>query len=220
VIAPDLSTRSNEPELLDEGVGEAEALRSLRDLRLVNRWFSNRSSVLRALRPHLVPGCRLLDVGCASGDLTAYVLRRSPRTRAVGVDIKPLHFRFAPPAIRRVVADVRALPFAERSFDVVTASLFLHHFDGAELPVVIASLAALARRALVVSDLERALVPYLFGRTVFPMLFRSRVSVQDGLVSIRRGFTRADLEQAFRSAGVRRVRVTRHFPYRLLAVAE
>lgn len=220
MIAPDLSARSSDPELLDEGVAEAEALRSLRDLQLVNRWFSNRSSVHRALRPHLVPGCRLLDVGCASGDLTAYLLRRSPATTAVGVDIKPLHFRFAPPAIRRVVADVRALPFAERSFDVVTASLFLHHFDAAELPAVIASLAALARRALVVSDLERAHVPYLFGRVVFPLLFRSRVSVQDGLVSIRRGFTPAELEQAFRSAGVQRVRVTRHFPYRLLAVAE
>ena len=49
---------------------------------------------------------------------------------------------------------------------------------------------ALARRALVVNDLRRARVPYVFGRVVFPLLFRSRVSVHDGLLSIRRAFTR------------------------------
>ena len=45
------------------------------------------------------------------------------------LDVKTLHLRAAPPAVRRVVADVRRLPFPDGSFDVVTASLFLHHFD-------------------------------------------------------------------------------------------
>lgn len=218
---PDLSRRSTEPELLDEGVSEAEALGSLRDLSFVNRWLGSPRSVLRALRPHLAPGMKLLDVGSASGDLPAFLLERAPRPSiAVGLDVKPLHFRFAPQAIRRVVADVRALPFADRSFDVVTASLFLHHFDGDELPQVLAGLFRLTRRALVVSDLERSLVAYLFGRLAFPVLFRSRVSVLDGLVSIRRGFRAPELEAAFHAAGLPRVRITRHFPYRLLAVAE
>ncbi len=102
---------------------------------------------------------------------------------------------------------------------MVTASLFLHHFGDDELPRLLGSLYRLARRALVVNDLHRALVPLLFGRATFPLLFRSRVSVEDGLLSIRRGFRAEELRTAFARAGLPAVVVRRRFPYRLLAVA-
>ena len=217
----DLSARATEPERLDEGVPASEALASLADLRFVNRWLGNRAKLLAAARPFLAaaPRPRLLDVGCGSADVTAALVRADPRVLAVGLDIKALHVQEAPPEVRPVVADVRALPFAPASFDVVTASLFLHHFDGPEVASVLRALFALARRALIVNDLRRARVPYLFGRAAFPALFRSRVSVDDGLVSIRRAFTEPELRAAFAEAGIG-VRVQRTWPYRLLAVAE
>jgi SAM-dependent methyltransferase len=219
-VIPDLRARATEPEQLDEGVPEAEAVRSLADLRFVNRWLGNRSSLLRAVRPHLPPGGRLLDVGCGSGDVPAFLLERLPGPLlAVGLDVKTLHLRDAPPSVHPVVGDVRRLPFPDRSFDVVTASLFLHHFDAAELPALLGGLARLARRALVVNDLHRALVPFLFGRAAFPLLFRSRVSVEDGLVSIRRGFRPEELRAAFEAASLRPPAIRRCVPYRLLAVA-
>ncbi|HET7295235.1 MAG TPA: methyltransferase domain-containing protein, partial [Vicinamibacteria bacterium] len=184
----DLSRRATDPELLDEGVPEHEAARSLGDLRFVNRWLGGRRSLLAATLPHL-GGSRptLLDVGCGSADLPQLLLRTvGARLLAVGVDLKLAHLRQAPADVKRVVADVRRLPFVPRSFDVVTASLFLHHFDGGEVAEVLRTLYGLARRALVVNDLRRARVPYAFGRATFPWLFRSRVSVQDGLISIRR----------------------------------
>jgi hypothetical protein len=70
-----------------------------------------------------------------------------------------------------------------------------------------------------VNDLHRARVAHCFGRAVFPWAFASRVSVHDGLLSIRRAFTPAELRAAFEEAGIPGVRVRRAFPYRLLAVA-
>jgi hypothetical protein len=113
---------------------------------------------------------------------------------------------------------VRQIPFRDGTFDVVTASLFLHHFAQPELPDLLRRLHALARKALVVNDLRRARVPYLFGRAFFGAVFRSRVSVEDGLLSIRRAFTREDLQDAFDRAHIP-VRIHRSFPYRLLAIA-
>jgi SAM-dependent methyltransferase len=217
----DLRQRSREAERLDIGVEDEEAVRSLGDLRLVNRWLGGRRSLLRAVRPFLREGIRILDVGCGSADLPAWLRRTTPaRIMVVGVDLKLLHLQQAPPGVHRVVADVRQLPFPPLSFDVVTVSLFLHHFDAPEVGGVLRALFSLARRALVVNDLRRARVPLLFGQAVFPLLFRSPVSVADGLLSVRRGFRPQELEEAFASADLRGVRIWRRFPYRLVGVAE
>jgi ubiquinone/menaquinone biosynthesis C-methylase UbiE len=219
-FGPDLSERATDPELLDAALPASEVQKSLADLRLVNRWLSGRGSLLRAVAPHLPPRGRLLDVGCGSGDVAAYLSSGLGRpVFTVGVDVKPLHLREAPPVVRRVAADARQLPFRDGSFDVVTASLFLHHFDEPELAGLLRGLARIARRAVVVSDLERAHVPFAFARAVFPWLFESRVSVHDGLVSIRRAFREPELRAAFDAAGLGQVRIRRLFPYRLLAVA-
>jgi len=217
----DLRRRATEPEQLDVGVPEAEVVRSLADLRFVNRWLGGRRSLFPAVDA-LLSGVRaptLLDVGCGSADLAAALAIRHPDLRPVGLDVKLLHLRLAPASLARVVADVRALPFGARSFDVVTASLFLHHFDSQDVPGLLRSLFELSRRGLVVNDLRRAHVPLLFGRLVFPWLFRARVSVEDGLVSIRRGFTERELRGLFESADLRAVEIRRVFPYRLVAVA-
>lgn len=218
----DLSVRACERELLDLGVSEEDALESLADLRFVNRWLGNRGRFLDTVRSYLegVRRPRLLDVGCGSADLPAALMDALRRPLlVVGVDIKLLHLIAAPPGIRRVVADVRALPFAPGAFDIVTASLFLHHFETSELPQVLRALYDLSTKVLVINDLRRAKVPYLFGKVMFPLLFRSRVSVTDGLISIRRAFTPDELAGAFAQAGIpARIRATA--PYRLLAVAE
>jgi ubiquinone/menaquinone biosynthesis C-methylase UbiE len=219
-LLPALDERSTEAELLDGELPAAAVRASLADLRLVNRWLAGRRGLRRAVAGLMPRGGRLLDVGCGSGDVAGYLgTRLGSDVLCVGVDQKLLHLREAPPAVACVAADAGRLPFLDRSFDVVTASLFLHHFDAARLAGLLRELGRVAQRAVVVSDLERARVPLLFGRLVFPLLFRTPVSVHDGLVSIRRGFRPHELEAAFSAAGLRDVAVRRLFPYRLLAVA-
>jgi ubiquinone/menaquinone biosynthesis C-methylase UbiE len=221
--AVDFRRRATDPEDLDTGVPESEALRSLADIRFVNRWLGGRSTLRAAVLPHLAASAApsLLDVGCGSGDVAAFLADAVPRpVRAVGADLKLLHVQQVPRTrVLPVVADVHALPFPERSFDVVLASLFLHHFDGDDPAAVLARLYALCRRALVITDLRRARVPYVFGRLTFPWLFQSRVSLNDGLLSIRRAFRDDELRAQFEAAGLPHVEIRRVFPYRLLAVA-
>lgn len=214
--------RATDPERLDfEALPASEVEASLADLRWVNRHLGGLSSFRRTMRPFLGDGAvSVLDAGCGSGDVSADLIAHGGgRVRVVGLDLKPAHVRLAPPPIRRVAGDVRRLPFAALSFDVVICSLFLHHFDGDHVAAVLRGLYGLARRALIVNDLRRAAVPYGFARTLFPWIFRSRVSIDDGLVSIRRSFTMAELRAQFVAAGIPHVEIRRSFPYRLVAVA-
>jgi len=214
-VSLDLARRAADPELLDGAVTEAEALASLLDLRWVNRWLGGRRTFLAGVEPFLNGDgrLRLLDVGCGSADLAGWLLRRAPgRVFAVGVDRRLLHLSVADAGVERVVADARALPFSAGAFDVVTLNLFLHHFDPPEVAPLLRALYPLARRALVVNDLHRARLPYAFARLTFPHVFRSPVSVEDGLVSIRRGFRPHELRQALAEAGCATFRVRRLFP--------
>lgn len=71
-----------------------------------------------------VEGKRLLDAGCGTG-------RRMPRQNrglAIGVDLS-LEMLRAGKATIAAVADVRALPFPDRSFDVVWCRLVLGHLS-------------------------------------------------------------------------------------------
>lgn len=218
--------RSTQPEQLDFAALPAdEVAASLSDIRWVNRNLGGLRSFRRAMAPLLrgsPASLRLLDAGCGSGDVAAdLVAWGGGRIAATGLDLKPAHLRQVPKCVATVAGDVRRLPFREPSFDVVICSLFLHHFDGDAVAEVLRGLYAQARQALVVNDLRRAVVPWAFGRMVFPLVFRSRVSIHDGLLSIRRSFTVAELRAAFAAAGVRDVdvEIRRVFPYRLVAVA-
>ena len=90
---PDLRARSTDPELLDASLPESEVRKSLADLRFVNRWLGSRRGLLRAMAPYLPPRGRLLDVGCASGDVTAFLRAGLPGLSLAVVKVKAVRNR-------------------------------------------------------------------------------------------------------------------------------
>ncbi len=217
----DPGARLHQPEQLDLGtVPEEEVRESLGDLRRVNRWLGGRRVLAQLLDEQIRrTGLRtftLLDVGTGSGDLPEFVAQRYA-ARVVGLDRQLLHLREGRGEWTPVCGDMRELPFAARSFDFVSASLVLHHFDDDESVDLLAKLAALARHALLVNDLRRNAWAWRFVR--YAPLF-SPVSRADGEVSVQQAFTAAELEALAKRAGLSHVRVRRHVPFRLSLVSE
>ncbi len=204
-------------ELLDSAGPEA-ARRNLEDIARINRWFGGHAVLRRLVGSVARPGeaFSLLDVGAASGD-TAWALQSAfPNARITSLDCKPLHLASAPPP--KVAADAFGLPFRSRSFDFVLCSLFLHHFDDASIVALLASFAAAARRAVLVSDLERSPVAYHFLPATRKLFGWHPLTVHDGPVSVEAGFTAAELESLAGAAGLR-PRVRRHRPWFRLSLA-
>ena len=99
-----------------------------------HRWRTVANSAAY-LRPHLVPGRSLLDVGCGPGTLTCDLARLVAPGRVVGIDAaeevvqaaRAEATRSGPDGVRFEVADLFALPFPDGAFDVVHAHQVLQH---------------------------------------------------------------------------------------------
>ena len=199
-------------ELLDApDVDPRLVLRSLRDVALANRLFGGARAVLVALSP-VVELLRsrggpatLLDVGTGLGDIPAAARAAAARR---GVALTTIGLEAAEGLTRAcrartgiaVCASALALPFRSKSIDVVTCSQVLHHFAEPEARTLIAEMDRVARVRVVISDLRRSWSAAAgIWLASFPLLFHP-VSRHDGVVSVMRGFTAAELRDQVHDA--------------------
>lgn len=213
-------------ELLDDDRGTLREIdRSLDDLWRINRWLGGVSSSLRLLEDYFSRTgrrrARVLDVGSGDSRLAARLqrelLRRNLRAEFFVLDRRLSHLARGRPAacgLVPVVADARALPFRAESFEVVMCSLFFHHFSGEEARELLRRLAEAASEAVLVNDLERHLLPYLFIRCALPFA-RSPLTRHDGPASVRQAYTRDELAALAADAGFHEFEVRRLVPFRL-----
>ena len=201
-------------ELFDDPAADpATVLASLKDVARANRFLGGAAAALRRLDELLrevAPGepLTLLDVGTGYGDLPRAARERAARA---GLVLKPLAVERHPAAARHVaapgdlpvvVADAAALPFASRSVDLVLCSQVLHHFEGGAATAIVAELARVARRGVVLAELRpHPLAALGVWLASWPLHFHP-VSRRDGVTSVRRGFTPAALRRACADAGV------------------
>lgn len=199
--------------------------RSLRDVRMANRLLGGAWAVLaefgRAL-PSLGRQASLLDVGTGLADIPARAreraLRQGVTLTAFGIDSAESLVRASAPLLDGgACADVRYLPFATSSVDVVMCSQLLHHFEDDEIPGVLRELDRVASRLVIISDLRRSWFAAGGFWLVTWVLGFHRVSRHDGAVSVLRGFTRDELARHVRSATGASARVRMHPGYRLTA---
>ena len=197
------------PELLDS-LPEDQARASLRDLVRINRYWGGRStlrSLLRDVVDKTVPEGQpfsVLDVGAASGDMGACIRRWYPAVTVTSLDYVESHL--AASQGQRVAGDAFRLPFRPGSFDYVFCSLFLHHFTDDKVVELLRNFASVARKAVLVIDLERNPIPYYFIAWSRPLLGWDPVTVHDGAISVEAAFRRRELEDLARQAGLQNPR--------------
>lgn len=229
------------------GVPPEERSRSLRAMERVNRYLGGARSLVgpvAAVADTLERPVRILDVGTGNGNIPRELARRlqrdGPRPRSiewVGLDRCAATLRVAHSCTTTsgsgaggrsgrhagtrcgglIQADGTVLPFRSGAFDVVLSSLTLHHLDDPAVPGFLAELCRVARRRVLVSDLERHPLHYAGARLLSGTLWRhDRVTRIDGPLSVLRSFTRSELEALASRAPFRVVKVRRHFPFRLV----
>jgi 2-polyprenyl-3-methyl-5-hydroxy-6-metoxy-1,4-benzoquinol methylase len=184
--------RTLQAELLDSLAPDDPAARaSRRDLRVINRVLGNHRWFVRALRRHVRPGERVLEIGAGAGELCRELVAQG--WQVDGLDRAPRPAGW--PAGRTWhQVDLRAFD-GYGDYDVVVANLILHHLTDAEL-------AALGRRwargprVIVACEPARLRRSQSLFAALSPVFGAHAVTRHDGRVSIAAGFVADELTRS------------------------
>lgn len=116
-------------------------------------------AIERLLRRHGVRGA-LLDAPCGTGRLAAQLSSFEAPLVSLDLSAPMLAIAARQPGARLVRARIEALPFEDRTFDVVVSCRFLHHLHGAdELRGALSELVRVSSRLVVASFWDAGSLP-------------------------------------------------------------
>lgn len=205
--------RAPSDEILDGDVEPGAAVESLADVERVHRVLGGRWLLRRHLVPVLLavpsPSPVLLDLGAGNGHvgraLGSELARHGRGLVTLDLDRQLLHAHLSARG-RSVAAHALRLPLADRSVDVVSSTLFLHHLDAPSVAQLLRESARVARVAVSALDLTRHRVPLVVNAVLGMLLHRSPITRLDGSASVRQAWTvpelRAITERALPGARV------------------
>lgn len=202
--------RSSQIELMDDFSVEGNLLHeSLDSLANINKWLGGNFVTLNGLKKVLKgheksKPLTILDMGCGNGDMLRELAKFGKKAgysfTLVGIDANQHAVDYAKelsvnyPEISYLKQDVFSDEFQHLHYDLVLATLFLHHFSEDDIVKLLAPILKKASLGIVVNDLNRNKIAYyLFS---FLCLFiKNKMTKEDGLISVLRAFKKADLER-------------------------
>jgi 2-polyprenyl-3-methyl-5-hydroxy-6-metoxy-1,4-benzoquinol methylase len=219
---PDFSKRSAEKEIMDNLACSGEVVhQTLRELENINALLGGNYVTLDGIRK-LVEGnttnrLKVDDLGCGSGDMLRLIrkwsLKKEFNLELTGIDANPYIIAFArkhtPPEceIRYETIDIFSESFRSRTFDVITGTLFFHHFSNDQLVSFFRQMKTQARIGFVINDIHRHWFAYYAIRWLTNLFSRSAMVKYDAPLSVLRAFRKKELTGMLRAAGITRYTV-------------
>ena len=101
-------------------------------------------------------------------------------------------------------------------YDVVIASLFMHHLPEPEAVALLYKMRAAARRMVLISDLRRSRAGLALAYSASRIFSRSRVVRTDAVLSVQGAFTPQEFASMALDAGLEGATITPVWPQRFL----
>ncbi|WP_316808188.1 methyltransferase domain-containing protein [Pedobacter agri] len=205
----DTRFRSNAPELMDDFEMKGETLRDALDkIANINKLLGGNKVTLDGVKTLLKDKpktqlVRITDIGCGNGDmlrtLAEYARKNNLNFSLTGIDANQFtidhakHLSGAYSNITYECKDIFDHSATEESTDIYLCTLTLHHFTDEEIIKLMNRLKQSARIGIVINDLHRSALAYKLFKALCFVFRLNDMSREDGLVSILRGFKKADL---------------------------
>lgn len=206
--------RSDQLEWIDLGPScytSAEYRDCLCQLARIGRLLGGDRATHWALRQLRRVPASILDVGCGGGFFALQLAQQYALTQIVGIDLSVDAISFAQQHQKAAYPHLKNIQFIHSSSpdisafglcDVVMATLVCHHLSDQDLIIFIKQACQTAQQAIILNDLHRHPCATMGFATLAPFFFRNRLIWHDGLLSIRRSFTRSDWMNVLSTAGI------------------
>jgi 2-polyprenyl-3-methyl-5-hydroxy-6-metoxy-1,4-benzoquinol methylase len=202
--------RTNEPEIMDDFALEGETLRDALDkIAKINRLLGGNQLTLQGVQ-QLLKGISkskaitIVDIGCGNGDmlraLADYGKKNDYKFNLIGIDANAFtvnHAETLSKAYENIsyrCEDIFDAEFKSLPYDMVLCTLTLHHFKDEEILSLMKVFYQNASIGIVINDLHRSAIAYRLFQALCFVFQLNDMSREDGLVSILRGFKKAELE--------------------------
>ena len=207
-----------------------DALRqNLDELETINTWLGGYQPVLNALArlrsrfPNGQP-LRVADLGSGGGDTLRHVARWGHKNgvalELTGIDANQFMLDYATaksqeyPEISFQQFDIFSPEFQAQPYDVLTCSLFCHHFTDEELVTLLRQWQQQARVAVVINDLHRHWLAYYSIQWLTRLLGGSYLVRHDAPLSVARAFRREDWMKLLAQAGIEKYELRWRWAFR------
>ncbi len=148
---------------------------------------------------------RILELGAGHGELSRRVLRRAPSAHVTVSDIEPGFVASLAasdlgthPRVDVRLIDATAIDADDRSWDVAVFALSVHHLPPDLVTMAVAEMTRVARTVLLVDAWRN---PILLATTPLFLLLGGRPMFHDGVISLRRVYSRQAMHAMAAAAG-------------------
>lgn len=229
-MALDTTFRTDLEESMDDfSLDNEDLTTALNDIARINQLLGGNSVTLNGVKKliHDFPKDKvitIMDFGCGSGDmlrmLSKFGKKNNLKFQLIGIDANEATIRHAEKSsagfdnISYLAEDIFLFDFSEYTIDIALITLTLHHFKNGEIIKIMRVILNLVKKGIVVNDLQRNKLAYrLFQAIIF--IFRlEKMTAQDGLISILRGFKKADLEKFSKELGLKKYSIKWKWAFR------
>lgn len=209
-MAIDITYRTQETEIMDDFFLEGKELQEALDkIASINRLLGGNKLTLHGLKTLLKKSdatktITIADIGCGNGDmlrmLANYGKKNNLNLTLIGIDANAFTINYARklsteyPNIEYVCVDIFSEDFNAIEYDIVLCTLTLHHFSNEEILNIMTTFNKNANIGIVINDLHRSKLAYRLFEKVCAVFKLNKMSREDGLISILRGFKKKELE--------------------------
>ena len=178
-----------EPEILDRlQPDDPDAVRSRRDLRLINKLMGGQAWIVRELAK-IKKTTRVVELGAGDGELSNLIQSRLPDCKIVALDLVP-----RPDSVDKKIEweSIDVLDYdGYDEHTIVVANLFIHHLKDNELKILGEKLKSV--RAIFFAEPYRGKVALNTSKVMVP--FVNHVTRHDMRVSIKAGFYKGEMAE-------------------------